>query len=140
MYENIIAFVEKYTDVEFILIIPPYSRILDAINAQYNKPYFHRIKESIRYLVAQSEKHRNLKIYGWSDSDYPDDIANYKDLTHYKYTFNTKMLELIRDNIGLLSNENIATYLKIFSDKSVEYDVISIGEKIQRYLEQNINQ
>ncbi len=109
--ETIINLAKQYPKTEFVLVIPPYSRLQNAIDAQYNKPKFKRIKASIKYLVDASSRIKNMKIYGWGNTSYPDDIAHYQDLTHYHYTFNAQMLQYIQKNIGLLTNKNIDNYL-----------------------------
>ncbi len=135
--ETIIDYAKKYPTTEFILIIPPYSRMQNAIDAQYNKPRFERVKQSIRYLVDASSRIKNIKVYGWGDTNYPDDIAHYKDLGHYHYSFNSQMLKYIKDKKGLLTNQNINKYLEVFTQKSLDYDVVSVGKRIEAYLENN---
>lgn len=138
--ETIIEFVSKYPKTTFVLIVPPHSRIQNSIDAQYNRPYFKRIKESIKYLVYKSSKHQNLEVYGWGDSLYPDEISNYKDLVHFSHNFNSTMLRYIRDKSGLLTIRNIESYLYIFTKKSLEYDVVAIGKKIESYLNRGIEE
>ncbi len=132
--KTIITYAKQYPDTEFILAIPPYSRIVDAIDAKYNKPRFARIKASIRYLVDVSSYVKNIKVYGWGDSDYPDDISHYKDLAHYHHSFNSLMLQYIKDGQGLLTNDNVDEYLSVFTRKSSEYDIISLAKRIEKYL------
>lgn len=133
----LVKYAIEYPQTEFILVIPPYSRIQNAINAQYKKSDFYRVKESIKYLVHKSNEFKNIKVYGWGDKDFPDDIANYKDLRHYGIEINSKMLSWIKNNDGLLTSNNIEVYLKEFTKKSLNYNVISIGEKIEVYLSNN---
>ena len=69
--------------------------------------------------------------------EFPDDIANYKDFTHYAPWINSKMLEWISKDEGLLTTQNLDAYWNKFSEKSINYDVISIGKRIEKYLEEN---
>jgi len=130
----LLEYVKNNPNTEFNLIIPPYSRILNAINAQYKKSEFIRIKKSIKFLVENSEKYPNLKIYGWGDKDFPNDISLYKDLTHYHPKINSKMLYWIKENDGLLTLNNIEKYLEVFEKKSLDYDLLKIGKKIETFL------
>lgn len=130
----ILKFVINNPDTEFNLVIPPYSRINNAINAQYKKSNFIRVKESIKFLVKYSNKYPNLKIYGWGDRNFPSDISLYKDLGHYHPKINSKMLYWIRENNGLLTLKNVDNYLNIFEKKSLDYNLFEIGEKIENYL------
>ncbi len=132
--ETILSEVLHYSDTEFILVLPPYSRIFFAIEAQYDKPMFRVFKESIRYLVTMSGQYPNLKLYGWGDHDFPDDIANYKDLFHYSEKINSWMLDAIEHKEGLLTSGNVEKYLERISEKGENYDLFELGEKIDNYL------
>jgi len=132
--ENLISAVKKYPDTEFIFLLPPYSRLRYAIWAQYNKSYFKLYKESLRYIVLESEKYTNMKIYGWGTESFVDDIANYKDLGHYEYKINSWMIGAIKNRRGLLSEKNIDNYLNQITQKALHYDLSIIGDKIDNYL------
>jgi len=131
---TILEFVSKYPQTEFLLVIPPYSRISYAIDAQYNVSKFKHFKDSVKYLVAKSAKYKNLKIYGWGNHSFVDNISNYKDLGHYEYKINTFMLNAIKKEEGRLTTENIDNYLDVFTKKALGYDLIQIGNKIDKYL------
>jgi len=38
---------------------------------------------------------------------------------------------------GLLTTQNLDAYWNKFSEKSINYDVISIGKRIEKYLKEN---
>ncbi len=132
--DTILKYVSTYSDTEFILIIPPYSRMKYAIDAQYNISNFEEYKASIRYLVNKSNKYSNLKIYGWGNHSFIDDIANYKDLHHYEYKINSWMLGAISRKAGLLTTDNIEPYLDVFTEKALNYNLIELGNRISNYL------
>lgn len=133
----LLAYIDTNPNTEFYLFIPPYSRIQNAIDAQYKKSNFHRLKESIKYLVEKSKDYPNLKIYGWGDRDFPDNITYYKDLGHYSPEINSKMIYWIKEKDGLLTINNLEKYLEIFEEKSLNYNVFEIAEKISEYLKNN---
>lgn len=132
--ETVLQYVEKYPDTEFILVLPPYSRIRFAIDAQYYKSSFQRYKESIKYIVSKSNTFKNLKIFAWGNHSFVDDVSNYKDLQHYEYKINSWMLGAIHEKEGLLTASNIDAYLDTFTQKSLKYDLFMLGEKIEHYL------
>jgi len=132
--KTLINYIAKYPNTEFILILPPYSRIRFALEAQYNQKLFERYKASIKYLVSRSNEFSNLKIYGWGNHAFVDDIANYKDPQHYEYKINSWMLGAIQKNEGLLTTSNIDEYLETFTQKALKYDLFMLGEKIEHYL------
>ena len=132
--DKLILYVSRYPDTEFIFILPPYSKIKFSLDAQYNVSAFKRYKKNIKYLVNQSTKYSNLKIYGWGNHSFVADIKNYKDLTHYEYKINSWMLRAIKRKEGLLTTKNIDRYLKIFTQQSLDYNLVEIGNKIETYL------
>ncbi|MEA3456024.1 MAG: hypothetical protein U9R26_05925 [Campylobacterota bacterium] len=132
--ETLLRFVSKYPGTEFILILPPYSRINDAIIAQYHVSAFERWEASVRYLISKSETYKNLKIYGWGNNAFVDDIANYKDLSHYSHTIDSWILGAIKREEGLLTATNIDKYLELFTEKALNYKLFIVGDKIDNYL------
>ncbi|PID29738.1 MAG: hypothetical protein CSB55_01200 [Candidatus Cloacimonadota bacterium] len=84
-------------------------------------------------MIKESKRFPNIKIYGFGDTDYPDNTAHYKNLTHYHYGFNTVMLQYISKNKGLLTSENTEKYLDVFTRKSLNFDLDEIACKIEKY-------
>ena len=134
---TIIDFVKKNPKTEFLMFFPPYSRINYALWAQYNLPYFEIHKAIIQYLVEKSEEFPNFKIYAFEDQNFLDNIANYKDTTHYHYSINSWMLSEIEEDSGRLKKENLNKYLHIITNKALMYDVVNVGQKIDDYLKNN---
>lgn len=89
----------------------------------------------IHYLVEKSNEFENLKIFGWGNNSFVDNIANYKDPEHYEYKINSWMLDAINQNIGLLTKSNIDAYLDLFTQKSLNFDLIGLGKEIDNYLQ-----
>lgn len=135
--KTIMKYVTSYPNTEFILILPPYSRMLYAQWAQYNKPTFEIYKTMIQYIVDKSDQFENLKIFGFGNYSFVDDIAIYKDPQHFEYKINSWMLDAISQEEGLLSKSNINQYLDLFTQKALEFDLIQLGEKFDTYLQKN---
>ena len=131
---TVLAYIKKYTDTEFILVLPPYSRMQFALDTQYNQGEFERYKASVKYLVLQSSKVKNMSIYGWGNYAFVEDISNYKDLQHYEYKINSWMLDSIQRKEGLLTSSNVDVYLAILTQKSLDYNLFELGDKITYYL------
>lgn len=134
--QYLLSFVANHPKTTFILIVPAYSRMSNALDAQYDKPRFERRKASIRYLVAMTKKYPNMQIYGWGDTTYPDNIAHYKDLIHYHWDFNSQMLWDIHANKGRLTPDNVEQYLNAYTEKSQHYDILGIAKQMEHYLAQ----
>lgn len=129
--DNVLIFVKQHPETEFHMFIPPYARMYNAIKVQARYNDFIIAKESLRYLVSQTQKYKNLKIYGWGDTDYPDDTNNYKDLKHYHHDFNTLMLYYIAQNNGRLTPDNFDAYYDEFEKKSQAFDLMPFYQRLK---------
>lgn len=139
LQKYLLSYIEKNPKINFILIIPPYSTAQYAIYTQNQKSKFDVLNESIRFLISQSQNYQNLKIYGFGDMDFTDDLMNYKDFTHYHYAINSKILDFIKGEIGLLTPKNIDEYLKKVQKKAIEYDLKNLKQEIIRLIEDSKN-
>jgi len=128
---------QENPNIDFILIFPPYSRLQYALWAQFNTSYFRIHKAILEYIVTESEKISNIKVFAYGDQDFLDDTSNYKDLVHYHESIDSYMLSSIKNDDRRLTKENISNYLNNITKKAKKYDIISIGKKINQYLEQS---
>ena len=118
---------KQYKNTNFYYIISPYSRISYKIK---NKNNFEKWKEIIKYII--NKNYPNVKVYGFDNLDYTDDIANYKDLTHYNINMNSIQLDAIKNNTHILTTENIDEYFKIMEEKIKSYDIKILQEQIKK--------
>jgi hypothetical protein len=132
----LIDYVAIYPDTEFILVLPPLSRVRNALDAQYYVGVFERYTQNIQYLVSKTSSYSNLKIYGWGNHSFVDDISNYSDLGHHHFQINSWMLDAISQNEGLLTIANINPYLNLLKNKSLEFNLNEIGDEIDDYFKQ----
>lgn len=135
--EFVLSYVEQYPETKFILVFPPYSRMRFAQWAQYNLPAWEIHKHIVEHLALKTGNLTNLEIYGYEDQDFLDDIANYKDLGHYHYSINSKMLDDFKNQQHLLTNENIEGYLLEAKKRARNYDMFEISDAIKAFLDKN---
>lgn len=126
--------IQDHDGTNFYLIIPPYSRLLYAIQRRKNPEDFFLHQEIIRYLVERTKEKKNIHIYGFEDQDFLDDIANYKDATHYHQKFNTLFLDAIAGDKHELTPENVEEYLKRCEQKAWDYDIPALNDEVQRLM------
>ena len=126
----VLPYSKTYPDTEFILIVPPYSRLAFAIGAQTNMNAFSIYLRSIKYLVRVSNNNPNIKIYAWGNNMFLNKIENYRDLTHFSSEINSWMLKSIQKNEGLLTIKNVDAYLEEFMKTALEYDFSHISHRI----------
>ncbi|MGD9638609.1 MAG: hypothetical protein AB7U85_06080 [Alphaproteobacteria bacterium] len=132
--EYLLRYVREYPETEFILVVPPYYRAMYAIMAQYKVSDFEIYLKNIKFLASQTALYPNLKIFGWGNNDFGDDIKNYKDLVHYNYKYNSWILDEISQNDGLLEIKNIDKYLAEFKNKAQNFNLLVLGDRIRTSL------
>ncbi len=93
--KNLLRFSREHRDTQFICVLPPYSRMRAALLVKQDKASFEILKATIKYLVMKTAEYDNLKIFGWDNQAFVDDIANYKDLSHCHPAINSWMLRAI---------------------------------------------
>lgn len=76
-----------------------------------------------------------LKIYGFNNLNFTDDIANYKDLTHYSEKINSLMLKMISNKKGLLTPQNVNNYIEKVSLKAKNFNIEPYVNQVQKALE-----
>ncbi|WP_293651287.1 hypothetical protein [uncultured Campylobacter sp.] len=128
LHKYLIRFFRDYPDTKFSIIIPTYSRLfyrMQNIETIYNdnSKFFYTWEKSLRYFITQSSSYKNVKVYGFDDLDYADDIANYRDLSHYNKDLNSIQLDAIKNQTNILTPQNIDKYLATLEQKIKSYDI-----------------
>ena len=122
----ILEFIKDNPNINFYLIIPTYSRLSYKLN-QYadrkNTNSFFRYEAILRWFILEARKYPNLKIYGFDDLDYADNVANYRDKLHYNIDMNSMQLDAIKNNTHILTPENMDKYFEIMEEKIRNYDL-----------------
>lgn len=131
--DNLLYYVKKFPNTEFIFMLPPYPRFNNAISAQFDKNNFEKYKYAISFLVGKSLKWNNMKVFGWSNYDFVDKIKYYRDTSHFNAEINSLLLKEIYGNKGLLTGNNVNSYLNDLTKKSLSYDLVGLGKKIDDY-------
>lgn len=128
LHKYLIRFFRDYPDTKFSIIIPTYSRLfyrMQNIETIYNdnSKFFYTWEKSLRYFITQSSSYKNVKVYGFDELDYADDIANYRDLPHYNTDLNSIQLDAIKNQTNILTPQNIDKYLATLEQKIKSYDI-----------------
>ena len=89
-------------------------------------------------VVNETVKFPNVFIYGFDNQNFLDDLANYKDTSHYSPEYNSRILNWIKNGEQQLTPENLEAYLKVITTKAEQYSVLNIGHEIKKYLESDI--
>lgn len=130
----ILEVVKGHEGTNFYFIFPPYSRLKYAMMRRTRPKEFFLHQEIVRYLVNKTKENKNIKIYGFEDQDFLDNIANYGDYMHHDQKFNSYFLDAIAAGKHVLTPENVEDYLKKCEQKAWDYDIPALNAKVQSLL------
>ena len=128
--KDVIEPIKNHQDTEFIMIVAAYSVVKSAIAFQTNPAGARLQKYFLKYLLDQNLP--NLKVYGFDDMGFTDNIANYVDLGHYSKDINSKMLDWIAQKKGILTTQNFDEYWDKYEQKSKAFDLSKFLEELQK--------
>lgn len=133
--KNILSFVRKHPETKFYFVFPTYSRLSYRLQPA---EFLAKTKIVLKWLLKQSQNLPNMKIYAFDDLNYADEIANYKDLTHYNVDMNSMQIDAIANGTHILTPENIDEYLQTMENKIKAYDLAPLIREIKEW-EKNQN-
>ena len=129
--ENLLTFARANPSTRFYIVIPTYSRLFYRLNSNI----YPKEKVILKWLVNEVANLKNVVIYGFDDLDYADEIANYKDLTHYNIDMNQMQLDAIANGTHILTPDNIDSYLATMESKIKNYDIAPLIAEIKAWEE-----
>ena len=108
--QNVIALVKEHPETEFYLFFPPYSILYwDTMkrSGQLDKTI-----EAHRMTIEMLLPYENIHLYSFYD-DYMlvCDLRHYIDSLHYDGIISDKIIENMKSDVGLLTEENYEDYL-----------------------------
>lgn len=131
---NLLNTIAKYPETKFYLFFPPYSRLNYAITKQSDPQRFENYLEILRFVVSDCAQYSNVTVFGFETEPFIDDIANYKDTSHYHQQFNSKMLYWMKQGKHELTQQNIGQYIEVITERATNYPLQEIGGQIDSYL------
>ena len=114
--DYLLKYVIDHQKTDFYLFFPPYSRLRYAIWKQSDPNAFQIYIETLRMVVNETSKYSNVFIYGFDDQSFLDDLANYKDTSHYSPEYNSRILTWIKNGEHLLNTENLENYISAITN------------------------
>ena len=151
--EHILHYVAENPQIKFHFILPTQSRffwklpyfwnrtnvwIEDTTTYRSPQQYYNDYKTMLIWLVQECAKYENVKIYGFDDLDYADNLDNYTDARHYNVDMNSMQLDAIANGTHILTPKNIDEYLQTMENKIKAYDLTPLINEIKAWeTEQN---
>ena len=137
-HDYLLKYVIDHPETDFYLFFPPYSRLRYAIWKQSDPNAFQVYVETLRMVVKETSKYPNVFIYGFDDQSFLDDLANYKDTSHYSPEYNSRILGWIKNGEYQLTPKNLENYISTITNKAEQYSVIDIGHQIKKYIQSDV--
>ncbi|MCQ2956296.1 MAG: hypothetical protein MJ218_03930 [Opitutales bacterium] len=107
----LLRLIRRYPNVQFFLPITPVSWVWCRFFQGIHHPYFLQASFTFwRHLVTTCADLPNVKIYGWYDCAFVNNLANYFDPAHYHHDINRYMAWCIEHDKHRLTKENYDAY------------------------------
>lgn len=123
--QNLISIIESNNDITFYILIAPHSIAWwDSVSQDGNLLRYLQGEEILINLLI---KHTNVKLYSFfTNFDLICNLDNYKDLTHFRGSINSQILNWIKNDEYLITEENINEYIETERNFYLNYDYESI--------------
>ena len=144
--EHILVYVEQNPQTTFHFILPTQSRFFWKIPYFWNdgqhfgtdkkrspERYYNDYRAMILWFIQESVKYPNVKVYGFDDLDYADNLDNYNDARHYNIDMNSMQLDAIANGTHILTPQNIDKYLATMESKIKNYDIAPLIAEIKQW-------
>lgn len=108
--QNVISLAEKHPETTFYYFFPPYSAAYWG--ELYEKGDLNKQISIEEYAIELILQQPNIKLFSFNTmTDITANLNNFKDTLHYGEWINTKMLEYMKNNTGLLTKGNYKQYI-----------------------------
>lgn len=128
--EALEKFVKTYPQTNFYCYFNPDSLLSRSVENASGRFGFY--KEFVRETVKTLTPYPNVKMYGFDNLEFTQNLSYYKDLTHYQPQINSMLLKLIAEDKYRLSSANVDSYLSKLTERVENYDLISFNQMIQK--------
>jgi hypothetical protein len=129
--DSMLGYVDSYPETNFYFYLPPCSRVYDALLAQYDPTGLVIYTKSIKIVTNSLEKYSNAKLFGFGESPFVDDLANFMDICHYHKKFDSAMLKWIKNGKGELLSENLPNYFSKVDQQAYSLDLVELAKEIK---------
>ncbi|ORU92529.1 MAG: hypothetical protein A6F70_03155 [Cycloclasticus sp. symbiont of Bathymodiolus heckerae] len=119
--DSLFSLIKENEGASFHVLFPPYSRFLYSLWKNKNPYKYQLYLETIRHLVVEGAKYKNLKVYSFDDMGYLDNLNNYRDMRHYNTDMNNVMLDSIKDKKRVIRVSNLEAFIEKIDKKNASY-------------------
>lgn len=128
--KEFIPLIEQNPDTQFVFFFPPSFIYKYAIEKQTRPLEFAQYKRLVKRIVLEAEVYSNADVYWFADKAFTNDIANYKDLTHYDGKFNSLFLQEFSIKNSIINRSNVNKLLAELEARALKADLVSMAEAL----------
>ncbi len=126
--QNITSLADEYKNVQFYYFIPPYSVVWYRDNL--SKGEFYKYIEAEKIMMEEILKHDNIRLFAFGNmTTITTDLNNYKDVLHYASWVNTLMLNYMKTDRNILTEENYEKYIQDEIDIYSTFDFDTLNKQ-----------
>lgn len=106
--KNVIGLIKSNPQVHFDIYFPPYSVLRFAQLYESDRQKFEMEVKLKEYLTNELSKQKNVSVFDFQlEKEITHNLNNYKDLTHYKKSVDSLIIDdLVNQKNALVKNEN----------------------------------
>lgn len=127
-------YVRAHPETDFYLVFPPYSRIRQAMWYQADRRNAVLHRAVVRRAAGLASECPNLRVFGYEDETFLDDIALYLDTYHYHPDVNRKISEDMAEGRHLLTPDNVEAYLAKSREAALACDLKGLARMLDDFL------
>lgn len=123
---NLISIIHDHPKTMFYILFSPFSTLYYKLNN--SEKNWSILKNGLKFILHKNLP--NLRLYGFDNEDFTNNINRYKDLEHYDEKVNSFMLDAIKNDTHRITLENIDEYFEEMQKKVETYDIESLRKQI----------
>lgn len=109
--QNVTDLAYAHPETKFYYFFPPYSIVYWG--GIYEQGRISKFIEMEKYAIELILECPNIKLFSFNTmTDITTNLDNYKNTLHYGEWINSKMLEFMKNDVGLLTKENYKKYIE----------------------------
>ena len=116
---------ELYRDIDFYYFISP--NCMSWWYKKTEKGDVYSIVEAEKIMMEEILKHPNIRLFTWNDlTDLTRNLKNYQDSVHFGEWINEFILQSMKDNYGLITQDNYKEVLEKELKNYLTFDYLSM--------------
>ncbi|WP_199617564.1 copper amine oxidase N-terminal domain-containing protein [Paenibacillus alkalitolerans] len=120
---NVLALIESYPDVQWVLYYPPYSILRHYVWYELNPERFDNQLSMKEWMFEKLSVFPNVSIHDFqSDESITFNLDNYKDISHHSQAINEYIIDGLAAGAHIVTKDNVHEYTERLRRQVAELD------------------